>query len=45
MSLELAEHLPPNTEHDLVLYLTSLSDRILFSAAVPKYGGVGHVNE
>lgn len=43
--LELAEHLSPRRATGLVDDLVTLSDRILFSAAVPGQGGVGHINE
>jgi SAM-dependent methyltransferase len=43
--LEVAEHLPAAAADGLVAGLAELSDRILFSAAVPGQGGTGHVNE
>lgn len=43
--LEVAEHLPAACAKDLVCLLTSASDVILFSAAVPGQGGTHHVNE
>jgi hypothetical protein len=45
LCLEVAEHLKPNRAEGLVKFLCSLSDRVLFSAAIPLQGGVGHVNE
>lgn len=45
MSIETAEHLPPDAAEDFVASLTSLAPAVLFSAAVPGQGGVGHVNE
>jgi hypothetical protein len=45
ISLEVAEHLPPNAASDFIGTLTSLSDFVLFSAAVCMQGGTGHVNE
>ena len=42
--LEVAEHLPVGKEEALVDYLTACSERVLFSAAVPGQGGVGHIN-
>lgn len=42
---EVAEHLPASKSSAIVNYLTSCSQLILFSAAIPKQGGVGHVNE
>jgi SAM-dependent methyltransferase len=45
ISLEVAEHLPPDRAETFVSYLTALSNYVLFSAAIPFQGGVGHVNE
>lgn len=45
ISLEVAEHLPSSNAADFVSTLTSLSDFIIFSAAHPHQGGVGHINE
>lgn len=45
ISLETAEHLPVERAEDFVRGLTSLSDLVLFSAAVPYQGGTGHRNE
>jgi SAM-dependent methyltransferase len=45
VSLEVAEHLSPARADGFVEDLTRLSDRVLFSAAVPGQGGYGHVNE
>lgn len=45
MSLEVAEHLPNSNSRQFVETLTSLSDVILFSAAVPGQEGTYHVNE
>lgn len=45
ISLEVAEHLPPQRAEDFVDYLTSLSDFVLFSAATPFQGGTNHFNE
>ncbi len=45
MSLEVAEHLPPECAEAFVDELISLSPVILFSAAIPKQGGEDHVNE
>jgi len=44
-SLEVAEHLPAFAADEFVKTLTRLSDVVLFSAAIPHQGGVGHVNE
>jgi len=43
--LEVAEHLPAGSGDDLVQGLTAMSPAVLFSAAVPEQGGVGHINE
>jgi len=43
--LEVAEHLKPYRAEPLVEYLCSLSDYVLFSAAIPYQGGQGHINE
>ncbi len=43
--LEVAEHISERRAADLVKYLCSISDYVLFSAAIPKQGGTGHVNE
>ena len=43
--LEVAEHVEATHAKDLVETLTGASDVILFSAAIPKQGGQGHVNE
>jgi len=45
MSIEVAEHLPPDAARQFVQSLTRHSDRILFSAAMPGQGGHLHVNE
>lgn len=45
MSLEVAEHLPAKRADTFVFELCQMSDVILFSAAIPGQGGVGHVNE
>lgn len=43
--IEAAEHIQPKFAADFVRLLTGLSDRVLFSAAIPGQGGYGHVNE
>ncbi|MCL2024291.1 MAG: class I SAM-dependent methyltransferase [Coriobacteriia bacterium] len=43
--LEVAEHLPESSAETLVESLVSLSDIILFSAAIPGQGGQNHINE
>jgi SAM-dependent methyltransferase len=45
VSLEVAEHLPPESAAGFVESLTRLAPVILFSAAVPYQGGQNHVNE
>jgi SAM-dependent methyltransferase len=45
MSLEVAEHLPPERAAGFVAELTRLAPLVLFSAAVPGQAGVHHVNE
>jgi len=45
ISLEVAEHLPKKYANDFIHLLTTLSDFVLFSAAIPFQGGLGHVNE
>ncbi|MBT8038337.1 MAG: class I SAM-dependent methyltransferase [Verrucomicrobiae bacterium] len=45
LCLEVAEHLPASSAHQLVELLCSLSDLVLFSAAIPYQGGWNHVNE
>jgi hypothetical protein len=45
MSLEVAEHLPGECAESFIKSLVSLSPIVLFSAAIPNQGGVGHINE
>lgn len=45
ISLEVAEHLPPECAEDFVATLVRLSDCVLFSAAIPHQGGRNHLNE
>jgi SAM-dependent methyltransferase len=45
MSLEVAEHIDPGSADIFVDSLCRHSDAILFSAAIPGQGGIGHVNE
>lgn len=45
LCLEVAEHLPPERAPGLVRELCALAPVVLFSAAVPGQGGVGHRNE
>lgn len=43
--LEVAEHLPEASANNFINILTSFSDIILFSAAIPNQGGHYHLNE
>ena len=45
LSLEVAEHLPEYAADTLVQSVTDLAPVVVFSAAVPGQGGIGHVNE
>ncbi|SFV29084.1 hypothetical protein SAMN05216456_0669 [Devosia crocina] len=45
LSLEVAEHLSPARAPGFVADLSLMAPAILFSAAIPGQGGVGHVNE
>ncbi len=45
ISLEVAEHLSPNAAEGFVESLTSMSDVVAFSAAIPFQGGHHHLNE
>ena len=45
ISLEVAEHLSPARAEGFVADLVPLAPAILFSAAIPGQGGVGHLNE
>jgi SAM-dependent methyltransferase len=45
ISLEVAEHLSPERAESFVADLVALAPAILFSAAIPGQGGVGHRNE
>lgn len=45
ISLEVAEHLPPESGEGFVDELVRLADMVLFSAAIPGQGGTNHVNE
>jgi SAM-dependent methyltransferase len=44
-SFEVAEHLTPKLGDALVEFLTRLSIVVVFTAAQPGQGGVGHINE
>jgi SAM-dependent methyltransferase len=43
--LEVGEHLPASRAAGLVADLVALAPLVLFSAAIPGQGGVGHINE
>jgi SAM-dependent methyltransferase len=45
ISVEVAEHLPQRRGASFVADLCRLADVVLFSAAIPRQGGVHHVNE
>lgn len=45
ISLEVAEHLTPARAASFIADLVALAPAILFSAAIPGQGGVGHLNE
>ncbi|MDP2781952.1 methyltransferase domain-containing protein [Devosia sp.] len=45
LSLEVAEHLSPARAASFVADLVALAPAVLFSAAIPGQGGVGHRNE
>jgi SAM-dependent methyltransferase len=45
LCLEVAEHISETYSNTFISSLTSLSDTIIFSAAIPNQGGQGHVNE
>lgn len=43
--LEMFEHIPEERAIELISTISSITDRVLFSAAVPNQGGNGHINE
>ena len=45
MSLEVAEHISPEKADVFLDNLARHADVVLFSAAIPRQGGTGHVNE
>ena len=45
VSLEVAEHLPPERSATFVEDLVALAPAVCFSAAIPLQGGTGHINE
>lgn len=44
-SFEVAEHLTPELGRRLVEFIASRADTVVFSAAQPGQGGMGHINE
>jgi SAM-dependent methyltransferase len=44
ISVEFAEHVPATRNADIVRFLTDSSDIVLFSAAIPRQPGQGHIN-
>jgi hypothetical protein len=45
ISVEVAEHLPPNAADIFIESIVKASDIVLFSAAIPFQGGTNHINE
>jgi SAM-dependent methyltransferase len=45
ISLEVAEHLPADRAETFVEDICRTSKKVLFGAAIPNQGGVGHLNE
>jgi SAM-dependent methyltransferase len=45
LCMEVLEHIPEQYADQVISLLCSLGDWVLFSAAIPYQGGVGHVNE
>lgn len=45
VSLEVAEHLPASRAEGFIKDLCGLAPDIVFTAAIPGQGGVGHINE
>lgn len=45
ISIEVAEHLPPDRAEGFIEDISRHSDVVLFSGAIPFQGGVNHVNE
>jgi methyltransferase family protein len=43
--LEVAEHLPPESASSFIESISTIAPVVLFSAAIPKQGGTGHINE
>ena len=45
ISIEFAEHVKPDRSEWVVDFLTRSADVVVFSAAIPRQGGLGHLNE
>jgi hypothetical protein len=45
ISVEVAEHVKPNAADNFICSLCNSSDVIIFSAAIERQGGTGHINE
>lgn len=45
LCLEVAEHISEERADVLIEMLCNLSEKVLFSAAIPHQGGTGHINE
>jgi SAM-dependent methyltransferase len=45
LSLEVAEHLTPSRAQSFIADLCAMAPAVLFAAAIPGQGGVGHINE
>ncbi|MCW5721116.1 MAG: class I SAM-dependent methyltransferase [Devosia sp.] len=45
LSLEVAEHLSPSRAASFIADLCAMAPAVLFGAAIPGQGGVGHINE
>lgn len=44
-TLEVAEHLPEESADSFIAALVNAAPVVLFSAAIPRQGGTGHINE
>jgi hypothetical protein len=44
ISIEFAEHVPGTRSAEIVRFLTGSADIVLFSAAIPRQPGLGHIN-
>jgi len=42
--IEVAEHLKPGRSQAIIDYISQCTDTVLFSAAIPGQGGIGHIN-